>query len=372
MEVRKRCLFVEEKIYWLGWQIIFPGQSKRIWNIVERFGSAREAWFASQDELVKTAGFSREAASSLVRRRKQVNCVAEMARLEKENIFYVHFDDPEYPELLRKIFDPPPGLYVLGKMPPADGIAVAVVGSRRPTAYGVAVAEKIAGDLARSGIIVVSGLARGIDSSAHRGALSAGGLTVAVLGCGVDVVYPRENQRLWQEIVNSGAVVSEFPPGTAPQPWHFPVRNRIISGLSKATVVVEAGEKSGALITADLALEQGREVLAVPGSIASAMSRGPNRLIKNGARLVEGVEDILEEIGVGSLFRADAGRTPLPVLTPEEEKVYQLLSLEPLHLDELINRSLLTPQEVLTGLMYLEIKGLARQLPGKFYVKKGT
>lgn len=363
---------MEDKKYWLGWQIVFPGQAKRIWSIVERFGSAREAWLASEEELVRTGGFSREAAASLARRRAQVDLDAEQARLEQEKIGYIQLEEPAYPELLRGIFDPPPGLYVLGKMLPADGMAVAVVGSRRPTPYGLAVAEKIAGDLAKTGVVVVSGLARGIDSSAHRGALAAGGPTVAVMGCGVDVVYPRENQRLWREIVATGAVISEFPPGTTPQPWHFPVRNRIISGLSKATVVVEAGERSGALITADLALEQGREVLAVPGSIVSPLSKGPNRLIKNGARLVEGVEDILEEIGVGSLFKAGEGKAPpFPRLTAEEETVYRLLSLEPVHLDELIDRSRMSAQEVLAGLMFLEIKGLARQLPGKFYVKKG-
>jgi len=231
------------------------------------------------------------------------------------------------------------------------------------------VAEKISLELARAGIVVVSGLARGIDSAAHQGALDAAGPTVAVLGCGVDVVYPPENRRLAEKIAAAGAVVSEYPPGAKPEPWHFPVRNRIISGMAKATVVVEAGERSGALITADLALEQGRDVLAVPGNVSSPVSKGPNRLIKQGARLVEDVADILEEIGVGALFKVETGKTrPLPRLTEEEETVYRLLSPEPVHLDEIIGRSGLAAQEVLAGLMFLEIKGLVRQLPGKFYV----
>lgn len=360
---------MQEKAFWLGWQFVFPGLAKRIWNLAERFGSARAAWEASENELVETGGFSRESAGVITRRRAQVDPAAELAKLKEANLEYVYYDDPAYPEMLRRIFDPPPGLFVRGKLPPPDSLAVAVVGTRRPTPYGLAVAEKISLELARAGIVVVSGLARGIDSAAHQGALDAAGPTVAVLGCGVDVVYPPENRRLAEKIAAAGAVVSEYPPGTKPEPWHFPVRNRIISGMAKATVVVEAGERSGALITADLALEQGRDVLAVPGNASSPVSKGPNRLIKQGARLVEDVADILEEIGVGALFKAETGKTrSLPQLTEEEEAVYRLLSHEPAHLDEIIGRSGLAAQEVLAGLMFLEIKGLARQLPGKFYV----
>lgn len=360
---------MQEKVYWLGWQVLLSGMAKRIWSLVERFGSARAAWLASERDLVEIGGFSREAAVSISQRRARVDLGEELKRLENGKIDYVLYDEPAYPEMLRGIFDPPPGLFVKGTLPPADALAVAIVGSRRPTPYGLAVAEKMAGELARAGVVVVSGMARGIDSSAHVGALSAGGPTVAVLGCGVDVVYPRENQRLMEKIMAGGAVLSEFAPGSPPEAWHFPVRNRIISGLCKATLVVEAGERSGALITADCALEQGRDVLAVPGNIGSPLSKGPNRLIKQGARLVEGVEDILEEIGVSSLFKAGAGKAPLlHQLTKEEKTVFQLLSHEPAHLDELVARSRLQAQEILACLMFLEIKGLARQLPGKFYV----
>ncbi len=363
---------MQEKAYWLGWQIILPGMAKRIWNLIERFGSPAAAWNATAGELVRTGGCSVETASALDKRKAGLDLQIELDRLEEAGITYILYEESSYPELLKTIFDPPPGLFIRGSLLPADSLAVAVVGSRRPTPYGLAVAEKMAEEMARAGIIVVSGMARGIDSSAHRGALKAGGCTIAVLGCGLDVVYPRENRRLKEDISSCGAVISEYPLGSLPEAWHFPVRNRIISGLSKATVVVEAGERSGALITADCALEQGRDVLAVPGNISSPLSKGPNRLIKQGARLVEKTEDILEEIGVGSLFGAENGKTPsLPQLTEEEEAVYRLLSHEPVDLDKLVALANLPVQEVLAALMFLEIKGLVRQLPGRLYVLRG-
>jgi DNA processing protein len=311
-------------------------------------------------------------AGSLVHRRAELNLREELARLQEQDIKYVTIEDGEYPRLLRNIFDPPPALFVRGSLSRLGEQAVAVVGSRRPTPYGLAVAEKLGEELARAGLAVVSGMARGIDSAAHRGALAAGGMTVAVLGCGVDVVYPRENRRLMEEIIRSGAVVSEFPPGSPPEAWHFPVRNRIISGLSRATVVVEAAEKSGALITADLALEQGREVMAVPGPVTSPQSRGPNQLIKQGARLVEGAEDILEELGMTCLFSAGERQSPaLPRLTADEEAVYGTLSTEPLPVDVVVEKTGLAVQQVLSALMFLEVKGLVRQFPGRLYARSG-
>jgi DNA processing protein len=259
-----------------------------------------------------------------------------------------------------------------GTLLPADKLAVAIVGSRKPSPYGLLVAEKLAKDLAAVGITVISGMARGIDTAGHKGALAGSGRTVAVLGCGPDVIYPRENKRLMENIAENGAVISEYPLETAPEPWHFPARNRIISGLSLGTVVVEAAEKSGALITADFALEQGRDVMAVPGSIASALSRGPHRLIRQGARLVEGAGDIIDELGLEKIFpvpEEDSGGKVK--MSAEEEALYGLLSLEPVHLDDLIERTGLSPQKAMAALMYLEIKGLARQMPGKLYVRTG-
>ncbi|MFZ5596134.1 MAG: DNA-processing protein DprA [Bacillota bacterium] len=364
-------IFVEDREFFLGWQVLLPGGAKRIWHIVERFGSPGEAWKATEKQLVEVGGFSPDGARELSLRRRGINPRAEMALLEKNGVKYCYIGDPCYPEPLKRIFDPPPGLFVRGSV---DGLwppAVALVGSRKATRYGLATAGKLAGDLALAGVAVVSGMARGIDTAAHRGALDAGGKTVAVLGCGVDVAYPAENRRLMEEIERSGAVVSEFPLRATPQPWHFPVRNRIISGLSLGVVVVEAAERSGALITADFALDQGREVMAVPGNITSAVSRGPNRLIAQGARLVEGAEDILEELGLGRLFKVDRPEQPAVKVSPEEAAVKNSLSAEPSNLDQLVERTGLPAQRVLAALTFLELKGLARQLPGRLYAAAG-
>ncbi|MGB9825354.1 MAG: DNA-processing protein DprA, partial [Desulfofundulus sp.] len=262
-------------------------------------------------------------------------------------------------------------LFVRGTLPQPGGQFVAIVGSRRATPYGVTVAENLGGELALAGVTVVSGMARGIDSAAHRGALAAGGRTVAVLGCGVDVVYPRENKRLMEGIIEAGAVISEFPPGSPPEAWHFPVRNRIISGLSRATVVVEAAGKSGALITADLALDQGRDVMAVPGPVTSRQSRGSNQLIKQGARLVESAEDVLEELGITCLFSGKHLQSPgMPGLTAVEETVYGMLSCEPVPVDIIVENTGLSVQQVLSALMFLEVKALVRQFPGRLYARR--
>lgn len=219
---------VEEKDYWMGWQYLLPGSANRIWNLVERFGFPRAAWVAPEQVLISRGGFGPRAAANLVRRRAELDLPKEMARLQELNISYVTFEEQAYPQALRVIFDPPPGLFMHGNLLPADEKAVALVGSRRPTPYGLAMAEKLARGLAQAGVTVVSGMARGIDSAAHRGVLEAGGRTVAVLGCGVDVVYPRENRNLMEDIIASGAVISEFPPGSGPRPGTF----RYATGLS--------------------------------------------------------------------------------------------------------------------------------------------
>ncbi|HWI41647.1 MAG TPA: DNA-processing protein DprA, partial [Verrucomicrobiae bacterium] len=242
--------------------------------------------------------------------------------------------------------------------------AVSVVGSRSATTYGADVAGQISSELAAAGVTVVSGMARGIDTAAHRGALKGGGRTVAVLGCGIDVVYPPENRRLLEETAAAGAVVTEFPMGTAPLAENFPRRNRIISGLSRGVLVVEAAENSGSLITAEYALEQGREVFAVPGNIAYAGSRGTNRLIKQGAKLVDSVEDILAELPVA---RTAPTAAPSFSLTPEEAEVFALIAGGPLHIDDIIVKCELTVGEVSSILLRLELKGAVTQLPGKHF-----
>ncbi|MFB0527211.1 MAG: DNA-processing protein DprA, partial [bacterium] len=263
-------------------------------------------------------------------------------------------------------------LYVKGKLLPEDRIAIAMVGTRRPTTYGKMVAEKLSKELAEREVSVVSGLARGIDTSSHKGALSGGGRTIAVLGCGIDICYPPENRALFDEISERGAVVSEFPMGTRPEKMNFPMRNRIISGLSLGAVIVEAGSRSGALITAECALEQGREVFAVPGNIFNLGTKGTHSLIKQGAKLVERCEDIIEEIR--------CLRDVLPVspaikslgevkLSQEEEKVYGLLSFEPIHIDLISKQSGLPINRISPVLMNLEIKGKIRQIAGKMFLR---
>jgi DNA processing protein len=281
--------------------------------------------------------------------------------------------DQEYPPLLRAL-DPGPVLFLRGRIEPGDALAIAIVGSRHATPYGVGVAEELASELARRGITIVSGLARGIDTAAHRGALAAGGRTIAVLGSGLDVVYPPENARLAGEVVQSGAIVSQFPPGTRPAPWNFPVRNRVIAGLSLGVVVVEAAERSGALITAGLAGELGREVYAVPGRITSAASRGANRLLQDGAKLVQHWADITSELPSEwqRLVRSDGIETNGANQSASSDHDGRLADLlrpdEPQHIEQLIERSGLPAARLAVVLLELELDGRARQLPGQRWV----
>jgi DNA processing protein len=284
--------------------------------------------------------------------------------------------DERYPAWLRAIADPPAVLYCDGLIEPRDRQAVAIVGARQATPYGLQATETLARELSGAGFTIVSGLARGIDAAAHRAALDAGGRTIAVLGCGLDVTYPPEHARLREEISGCGAVLTEFPAGTPPKPSHFPQRNRIISGLALGVVVVEAAEDSGSLITARRALEQGREVFAVPGSIEASLSRGPHGLIKQGAKLVETVDDIIEELlpqidTVGAPKRRSAlpKSEYLPNLSPDERLLLDRMSRDPLHLDDLTERSGLTPAGVAGILLGLELKDVVRQLPGQRYYR---
>jgi len=276
-------------------------------------------------------------------------------------------EDSAYPAVLREIADPPEPLYVRGTLDEQDRAAVAVVGARRASAYGLAVAEWLGRELVRHRVTVVSGMARGIDGAAHRGALMAGGRTIAVLGCGPDVIYPAEHEDLMGQIIDSGAVVTEFPPGTPPLPHHFPQRNRIISGLSLGVVVVEGRERSGALITADFALDQGREVFAVPGSIFGETSYLPHRLLQEGATPVTTVDDILTELRLPQ--RVDQIPVLVPALDGVEAIVFALLDFDPQHIDALAERSALPVAEVGRALLVLELRGLVRTLAGQRYAR---
>lgn len=356
-------------MYWLAWAVLFPAGGRRLLEAVERFGSPRRAWEAPATAFDFWTPSPRGDPRELLKKRGTVDPVREAQRLAALDIKMVTWDDADYPARLREIYDPPAVFFYRGTLAQDDEACVAVVGSRRCTHYGRMVAEELGAGLARAGLTVVSGMARGIDSAAHRGALGAGGRTVAVLGTGLDICYPRENSKLMQEIAASGAVVSEFPLGSPPEPWHFPVRNRIISGLSRGVVVVEAAARSGALITAELALEQGRDVMAVPGNVTSPSSQGTNRLIKQGARLVEGVEDVLDELGLASLFAPDAGTEAAPSLTPLEQALLQRLKEEggPVGEDALLGGCGAATPEAKAALTFLELKGLVRRLPGRLY-----
>lgn len=339
-------------------------------RLLERFETPEQVFAARQSELSAVRGVTPQVVTAIGGLACRRFAEAECRRLTQESVSLITFLDAEYPRRLFEIGDPPPVLYVRGLVPVWDP-AVAVVGSRRASREGIKAAERLSAEMAAAGILVVSGLARGIDTAAHRGALAGGGSTVAVLGCGVDVAYPPENKKLSEEIAVTGCVISEFPLGTQPLAEHFPRRNRIISGLARGVLVVEAVEKSGSLITANYALEQGREVMAVPGPISAQSNRGSNRLIKQGAQLVDCLEDILLATRtVGRLSSPTLFDSPLPVrssMNPREAAVYEFVAQGPRHLDEITQALELTAAEVSVMVLGLELKGMLVQLPGSYY-----
>lgn len=290
----------------------------------------------------------------------------EIDKAAKDGVEIITILDSRYPEELKAIHDPPIFLFVKGRLPDTPRPKVTVVGSRQASAYGLKTAHRISEGLAAAGVVVVSGMAHGIDAAAHEGALFAGGITLAVLGGGLSRIYPSQNKRLAARISESGALISELPMDTLPIPENFPVRNRILSGLSKAVVVVEAAEKSGSLITVDAALEQGRDVYAVPGNVDSEYSRGTNHLIRQGARAALCAEDILEEL---KIERRSVVR-PMPRLEGDEEKIFSLVDHEPIAVDELVEKSRLSAARAVSALSLLEIKGYVSERPGKYYVRK--
>lgn len=354
-------------IYWVLLSMvpgIGPAKFKRL---VDTYGSAEAAWRADARSL-GMAGLDVKAAAQLVALRARLDPEAELLRLERLGIRALTLEDEAYPAPLREIADPPPVLYLQGELTPADQWSVAVVGTRRATVYGRQVVERLVGELARAGVTIVSGLARGIDAVAHRTALEAGGRTVAVLGNGVDQVYPPEHARLAAQIRTQGALVSEFPPGVPPDAANFPRRNRIISGLTVGTLVVEAGQSSGALITADFAAEQGRDVYAVPGSIFSPASQGTHQLLRDGAKLIVEARDILEELNLTIVAQQQAAREALPA-SATEALLMGLLGAEPLHIDELGRAAGLAMNELASTLTMMELKGMVRQVGGMSYIR---
>jgi DNA processing protein len=365
----------DERAYWVLLSMATGIGPVRFQRLLEICGGARGAWQATDLELA-AAGLERRTADALRSLRRRMTPEAIASRLTELNIQALTLLDDDYPSNLRQVADPPPVLFVRGRMLPGDVQAVALVGTRRATTYGGAVTDRLARDLAAAGVTVVSGLARGVDTAAHRAALQAGGRTIAVLGNGLDQVYPIENAGLARQIVerDAGAIVSEFAPGVPPDAVNFPRRNRIISGLSIGTVIVEAGDKSGALITADFALEQGREVFAVPGPIFSPMSAGANELLKQGATPITSAQDILNSLSSSLNTQHSASSTePLarhvPELGPQETIVWHALGSEPRHVDELARGQAIGPGEVLAALAMLELRGLARQVGPMLYTR---
>ena len=357
----------EDLKYWLAFNRV-PGIGRVRCSLLEGyFGSLGEAWQAGLGEL-HAAGLDNRTANAIVTARSQIVPENELELLARHKVQAMTWHDPGYPRLLKEIDDLPPVLYVRGEPLSQEELCIAVVGTRRPTAYGRQVAEELSHGLARSGVTVVSGLARGIDAAAHKAALEASGRTVAVLASGLDVIYPREHAKLALQISERGALVSDYPLGTQPRGDYFPRRNRIMSGLSLGVVVVEGDMQSGAMITARLAAEQNREVFAVPGSIFSPQSRGPNSLIQEGAKLVRNVEDILEELNLSMVPQQLELKEPVAA-TDTEVTLMRYLTHEPLHVDEVCHRSGLPIATVSSILAMLELKGLARQIGPMSYIK---
>jgi DNA processing protein len=386
-----QVLSQEEELHWLALKLV-PGLGTRISKrLLDRFRSPQAIFRASRTEL-EGAGVSGAVAQSIAS-----GCVFEDAATQQEKVkeagaVLVTIGDQCYPALLREIFDPPILLFARGRLELLQSIMLGIVGTRRPTPYGLAVAERLASDLARAGLTIASGMARGIDTAGHRGALAAGGNTVAVLGCGVDVVYPSENRKLATELVGKGLLISEFPMGSVAFPQNFPIRNRIISGMSAGVLVVEGAQYSGSAITAKLAMDQGREVFAVPGNITSKLSWGPNLLIKQGAKLIQDWNDVVAELPAESRRHlieqgrqrilgegvASAGKQAAslvdglgPEFGPVARKTLEALKVDAaVHLDDLLEVVQDTStSELIAALFELEMLGLVKQLPGKNFVK---
>jgi len=356
----------EDKRYWVGFTLVKGIGAVRLRALLDYFGTAEAAWNATAFDLV-AAGIGPKLAERVLQVRKSVNLDEVLAQAEKNQIRILTWEDSEYPAHLKEIDQPPPVLYLRGTVTSEDAWAVAIVGTRAVTAYGRQVTEELATVLAQNGLTVVSGLARGVDAIAHSAAIRAGGRTLAVLGSGVDKIYPPEHRSLAEKIMLQGAVLSDYAPGTPPESVNFPPRNRIISGLSMSIVVVEAGETSGALITAEFAAEQGRDVFAVPGQVFAPQSKGPNRLIASGAKVLLKPADVLEALDLTRNVERREIRRAVPS-DATEAALLALLEAEPIHVDEMRARLGLPVEKISASLTMMELKGLVRQVGGMNYV----
>jgi DNA processing protein len=352
--------------YWLGFNLVPRIGPVRLRALLSYFKDIELAWRADPPTL-RAAKLPPDAIDKLVSVRSHINLDDELAKVAKAGLKLVCWESPDYPSLLQRIDQPPPLLYVCGNLQVIDELAVAIVGTRNPTSYGKEVARHLTTDLTRNKVTIVSGLALGIDGIAHQAALDAGGRTLAVLGCGLDWTYPASHRSLAEHITHSGALISDYPLGTKPEAINFPPRNRIISGLTLGTVVVEAGMDSGALITLQFALDQGRDTFAVPGSIFSRASAGTNAAIMQGkAKLVAGAEDILNELNLNMIIQQEEVREVIPA-TPTETLLLGIISQEPLHIDEIVRQANLSIAAVSSTLCLMELKGMVLRVDNSRY-----
>ena len=366
---------MEKKRHWIALNMVLGIGKTLFHRLTREIGPPDQVFRATRKDLLRVDGIGEKTADEILKFDVEKSIDREFSLMEKLGIDFLTSSCPDYPSLLKTIYDPPPVLYYTGKNPDRFPVSLAIVGTRAPTSYGSLVAERLSVRLAEMGICIVSGMARGIDTIAHQSAIKAGGDTIAVFGCGLSHTYPPENAALRKKIAEHGAVVSEFAVSVKPDRNNFPARNRVISGLSVGTLVVEAGEKSGALITAQFALEQGRDVFAVPGNISSPNSRGTNQLIKMGAKLIDSPEAVVEELSpaLQALLKQPQRKIVDAVnLSPKEQCLFTLLSEEERHIDLLIENSRLSPAEVSSTLIQLELKGLVRQKDGKMFIANGV
>ena len=357
---------MEELAYWVAVSRVNGIGRVRLGRLKEHFGTLERAWVATDGEL-RTAGLDERTIERFCQSRQLTDPASELGKLKQHGIQALTCEDQRYPRRLLEVWDCPSVLYVRGQLPHDEAPLIAVVGTRRPTAYGRQVTAELVEGLVERGVVIVSGLARGIDTIAHRETLERGGTTLAVLASGLDLVYPGENLSLAQRIGRSGALVSEHPPGVKPRPESFPMRNRIMSGLSRGVLVIEAGERSGALITAHQGVDQNREVFAVPGSILSPESKGTNRLIQEGAKLVRTAEDVLEELGL-DLSHHEPSPPRLAQADSVQIRLLAEMSATPVHSDELARRLTLPSHDVSAALALLELQGVVRNIGNMQYV----
>ena len=360
---------MDDRAFWLGFHLIPNVGAARISRLMDAFGGLDAAWDADLTAF-RDAGINEKAATALIEHRSRISLDREWGRLQQAGATILTLADDAYPRLLREIPSPPPVIYVKGEILPDDETALGIVGTRRVTRYGQEMTRRLSSGLAAAGVAIVSGLARGIDGIAHAEAIDAGGRTLAVLGCGIDQMYPPEHRKLSEQIIEHGALISEFPIGTKPEARNFPIRNRLISGLSLGVLVVEAPKKSGALITSTFAADQGRTVFAVPGSALSSASEGTLQLLRDGAALAATVDDILQELNLERRQAVMENRRMLPDATGDEQQVLKTIDGEPRHIDEIAIDTGINISQLSAMLLQMQLKGLVRDVGGQYYARE--